>query len=84
MVRVNILLKILFIQVLLKLYAKFQPSTMSGSGLKVCGGGGGGGWWWVVVVLRPIIVLSLAQAENIRCAWTVEMATISNDMRYGI
>ena len=35
----------MFIQVLLKLYAKFQPSTMSGSGLKVCGGGGGG--WWV-------------------------------------
>ena len=42
-----ICLKILFIQVLLNLYAKFQPSTMSGSGLKVCGGGGGG--WWVVV-----------------------------------
>ena len=38
------LLQILFIQVLLELYAKFQPSTMSGSGLKVCGGGGGGGW----------------------------------------
>ena len=40
----------------------FQPSTMSGSGQKVCGGGGGeGGWWWV---LRPIIVLSLARAEQ--------------------
>ena len=34
----------LFIQVLLNLYAKFQPSTMSGSGQKVCGGGGG----WVL------------------------------------
>ena len=32
-------LKILFIQVVLKLYAKFHPSTMSGSGQKVCGGG---------------------------------------------
>ena len=51
MVCVNLLLlKILFIQVLIMLYAKFQPSTMSGSGQKVCGGGGG----WV---LRPIIVL---------------------------
>ena len=38
------------------LYAKFQPSTMSGSGQKVCGGGGG----WV---LRPIIVLSLSSSE---------------------
>ena len=37
------------------LYAKFQPSTMSGSGQKVCGGGGG----WV---LRPIIVLSLSSS----------------------
>ena len=36
----------MFIKVVLKLYAKFQPSTMSGSGLKVCGGG----WWWLVVV----------------------------------
>ena len=31
-------LKFLFIQVVLKLYAKCQPSTMSGSGRKVCGG----------------------------------------------
>ena len=44
---------ILYIQVLLKLYAMFQPSTMSGSGQKVCGGGGG---WWLI----PIIVLSLS------------------------
>ena len=49
------LLKILFIQVLIMLYAKFQPSTMSGSGQKVCGGGSGGCGW-----LRPIIVLSLS------------------------
>ena len=53
---------ILFIQVILKLYAMFQPSTMSGSAQKVFGGGGGEvGWWWV---LRPIILLSLAKAEQ--------------------
>ena len=34
-------LKILFIQVLMMLYAKFQPFTMSWSGQKVCCGGGG-------------------------------------------
>ena len=37
-------LQTLFIKVLLKLYAKFQLSTISVSGQKVCGG-----WWlWVV------------------------------------
>ena len=43
------------------LYTEFQSSTMPGTGQKVCCGGGwevGGGW------LRPIIVLSLAQAEQ--------------------
>ena len=40
------LYNILFIKVLLKMYAKFQSSNMSGSGQKVCCGW----WWWVVVV----------------------------------
>ena len=40
------------------LYTEFQSSTMPGTGQKVCCGGG---WWWW---LRPIIVLSLAQAEQ--------------------
>ena len=33
---------------------------------EVVGGGSGGWWWWwvVVVALRPIIVLSLAKAEQ--------------------
>ena len=30
------------------MYAKFQPSALSGSGEKV---GGGGGWWLVVGVV---------------------------------
>ena len=47
--------KILFIQVFLNWYAKFQHSTISGSGQKIC---------VVVVVLRPIIVLSLAKLNN--------------------
>ena len=34
---------ILFIQVLVRLYAKFKPATVSGSAQKVCSGG-----WWVV------------------------------------
>ena len=37
-----IFFEIVFIKVVLKLHAKFQPSTMSESGRKVCGGGG---WW---------------------------------------
>ena len=45
---------ILFIHFLIMLYAKFQPSTMSGSGHK-----------FVVVVLRPSIVLSLSKAEQL-------------------
>ena len=50
---VNIFVKILFIHFLIMLYAKFQPSTMSGSGQKVCVVVGG-------LVWRPIIVLSLS------------------------
>ena len=51
-------LKIMFIQVLLKLYAKCQPSTLLCLGLVKK--------FVVVVVLRPIIVLSLAKAEQLR------------------
>ena len=49
-------LKILFVQVLIKLYAKFQPSTVSGSGQKVCGGGNGG---WVGVETNYSVKLKL-------------------------
>ena len=35
----NFVLKILFIQIGLKFYSKYQPYTMPGSGQKVCGGG---------------------------------------------
>ena len=35
----NFVLKILFIQIGLKFYAKYQHYTMPGSGQKVCGGG---------------------------------------------
>ena len=53
----------MFIKVVLKFYSKFQPSTMSRSGQKVCGGGGGGCCWWVVVVLRPSQVKSSAETN---------------------
>ena len=52
-----------FLYVILKLYAKFQFPTMSGTCQKVCGGGvvvvvvWCGGW------LKPTLVFSLAQAE---------------------
>ena len=48
-------------KVILRLYTKFQPSSLSGSGQEVCGDGG-----WVVV-LRPILVLSFcfSQAEQL-------------------
>ena len=47
---------------MLRLYTKFQCSTMPGTGQKVCGvvGGGCGGWW-----LKPILVFSLAKAEQL-------------------
>ena len=48
----------LFIYVMLRLHTEFQCSTIAGTGQKVCGGG------WVVVVLKPIIVLTLAKAEQ--------------------
>ena len=41
---VNIFFKILFTQVLIMMYAKFQPSTMSWPGQKVCCGGWLGGF----------------------------------------
>ena len=47
---------------ILRLYTEFQSPAVLGTGQKVCGGGGGGGWW----VLTPIIVLSLAQAEQFK------------------
>ena len=51
----------LFIYVMLRLYTKFQCSTMPGTGQKVCGGvvGGWAGGW-----LKPILVFSLAKAEQ--------------------
>ena len=55
MVCVSIFFLDLVYLVLIVLYAKFRPSTKSGSGQKVVGGGGGIGW-----ALRPIIVLSLS------------------------
>ena len=42
---------------MLRLYTEFQYSTMLGTGQKVCGG-------WVVV-FKPIIVFSLAKAEQL-------------------
>ena len=56
---VNTFLKILFIQVLIMLYAKFQPSNMSVSGQKVCCGGGGGGGWVVETDYRVKLKLQL-------------------------
>ena len=50
----------LFIYVMLRLYTEFQCSTMPGTGQKVCGGGWVGGGW----VFKPILVLSLAKAEQ--------------------
>ena len=47
----------LFIYVMLRLYTEFQCFTMPGTGQKVCGGG------WVVC--KPILVLSLAKAEQL-------------------
>ena len=44
---------------MLRLYTKFRCSTMPGTGQKVCGVGGG------VVVFKPILVFSLAQAEQL-------------------
>ena len=58
--------KKMFIYVMLRLYNKFQCSTMPGTGQKVCGGGGVVVvvvvvWWW----LKPTLVFSLAQAEQL-------------------
>ena len=50
--------KNLFRYVILKLYTKFQCPTVPGTGQKVFRGGDG------VVVYKPIIVFSLAQAEQ--------------------
>ena len=38
---------------------------MPGTGVKVCVRCGGWVWWVGVVVCKPIIVLSLAQAEQL-------------------
>ena len=57
---------------MLRMYTTFQCSTMPGTGQKVCGGGGFVWWWWVVVC-KPILVLSLAKAEQ-------QYITVSNSI----
>ena len=54
-----------FLFVILKLCAEFQYPTMSATGQKVCGGGGGGGGVVVVWWLKPTLVFSLVQAEQL-------------------
>ena len=49
--------------VILKLCVEFQFPAMPITGQKVCGGGVVVWWWWW---LKPILVFSLAQAEQYR------------------
>ena len=55
---VKFVFKKFFLYVILKLCTEFQFPTMPATGQKVCGGGVVGGW------LKPILVFSLAQAEQ--------------------
>ena len=50
----------MFIWVLLRLHTEFQSSTMTGTGQTVCVRWVGVVVWW----LKPILVFSLAQAEQ--------------------
>ena len=51
---------------MLWLYTKFEFSTMPGTGQKVCVVGGGVVVWCGGVVFMPILVFSLAKAEQKR------------------
>ena len=55
----NFLFKSLLSYVMLRLYTAFQCPTIPGTGLKVCVVWWV--WWWVC---KPIIMFSLAQAEQ--------------------